>query len=78
MNKLAHTAFDVRKGQHSALQRYSERANLPGKSADVSAAAPGTQDADWLLGLDEVKASDDVVAMAAAERRKGLPRRRRR
>jgi hypothetical protein len=25
MNKLAHTAFDVRKGQHHPLQKYSKR-----------------------------------------------------
>ncbi len=40
----------------------------PGKSA---AAASGTQDADWLLGLEEALPSDDVAAAAAAEGRRG-------
>ncbi len=43
----------------------------PRKSADCSATAPGTHDADWLLGLDEAKLSDDVAAVAAAELRGG-------
>lgn len=47
-----------------------EPATLPSAAqAATSAAPPGTRDADWLLGLDEAKPSDDVDAVAGAVRK---------
>ncbi len=53
----------------STVQVTDAKIAKPGKSA--AAAAPGTQDADWLLGLEEALPSDDVAPAAAAEGRRG-------